>query len=427
MKAFLIIVSYLLIIHPLLGNPKGKNPMTELWKDPTFQKEFTASYGTLAGYEPDLTPSEKARLRELIKIIRQKPQEAITQLETQIKSDDRASAAFDFLLANLHFQEGQLEEAEKYYQSAVKKYPAFRRAYKNLGLVQIQSNDFALAIESLSKSMELGLVDGRAYGLLGYSYLIEGIHLPAEAAYRQAILMQPEILDWKLGLAKCLLEMERFEDSISIFDTLIQEDPENADYWILQANAYIALDQSMRAASNLEVVERLGKARFDSLSLLGDIYMNHSMPKLALNAYLKASEMALASEIDTLIKSASVLTQTANYGQANTMIQDIRSRFDDSIKDKQALKLLTYEAKIARYNGEADKAAAILVKIIERDLLNGEALIELANYYAEQGQLPEAYTRFEQAQKINAYERPALIAHAQVLVKNQQYKKALAF
>ena len=108
--------------------------------------------------------------------------------------------------------------------------------------------------------------------------------------------MQPEILDWKLGLAKCLLEMERFEDSISIFDTLIQEDPENADYWILQANAYIALDQSMRAASNLEVVERLGKARFDSLSLLGDIYMNHSMPKLALNAYLKTSEMALASK-----------------------------------------------------------------------------------------------------------------------------------
>ena len=48
------------------------------------------SYGTLAGYEPDLTPSEKARLRELIKIIRQKPKEAITQLETQIKSDDRA-------------------------------------------------------------------------------------------------------------------------------------------------------------------------------------------------------------------------------------------------------------------------------------------------------------------------------------------------
>ena len=424
MKSFLTSIIYLLVLFQFIGHAKEKNPMIALWKDSTFQKEFTASYGILSGYEPDISEAEKARLRELIKIIRQRPLDAIKELASQINSND--SAAFDFILANLYFQEGQLEEAEQYYQSAVKKYPAFRRAYKNLGLVQIQSNDFVSAIESLSKSMELGLVDGRAYGLLGYSYLTEGDYLPAEAAYRQAILMQPDVLDWKLGLARCLLEMEDFKGAVSIFNTLILEDPANADYWVLQSNAYIAMDQSMRAASNLEVVERLGKARFDSLSLLGDIYMNHSMPELALNAYLKASKMALASDLDILIKSANALTQTANFKEALTIINQIRDRFNDSIDEHQDLKLLTYEAKIARYNGEADKAAAILIKIIERDLLNGEALIELANYYADQGQVPEAYTRFEQAQKINEYERPALIAHAQVLVENKRYLKAVS-
>ena len=424
MKSFLTSIIYLLVLFQFIGHAKEKNPMIALWKDSTFQKEFTASYGILSGYEPDISEAEKARLRELIKIIRQRPLDAIKELASQINSND--SAAFDFILANLYFQEGQLKEAEQYYQSAVKKYPAFRRAYKNLGLVQIQSNDFVSAIESLSKSMELGLVDGRAYGLLGYSYLTEGDYLPAEAAYRQAILMQPDVLDWKLGLARCLLEMEDFKGAVSIFNTLILEDPANADYWVLQSNAYIAMDQSMRAASNLEVVERLGKARFDSLSLLGDIYMNHSMPELALNAYLKASKMALASDLDILIKSANALTQTANFKEALTIINQIRDRFNDSIDEHQDLKLLTYEAKIARYNGEADKAAAILIKIIERDLLNGEALIELANYYADQGQVPEAYTRFEQAQKINEYERPALIAHAQVLVENKRYLKAVS-
>ena len=424
MKSFLTSIIYLLVLFQFIGHAKEKNPMIALWKDSTFQKEFTASYGILSGYEPDISEAEKARLRELIKIIRQRPLDAIKELASQINSND--SAAFDFILANLYFQEGQLKEAEQYYQSAVKKYPAFRRAYKNLGLVQIQSNDFVSAIESLSKSMELGLVDGRAYGLLGYSYLTQGDYLPAEAAYRQAILMQPDVLDWKLGLARCLLEMEDFKGAVSIFNTLILEDPANADYWVLQSNAYIAMDQSMRAASNLEVVERLGKARFDSLSLLGDIYINHSMPELALNAYLKASKMALASDLDILIKSANALTQTANFKEALTIINQIRDRFNDSIDEHQDLKLLTYEAKIARYNGEADKAAAILIKIIERDLLNGEALIELANYYADQGQLPEAYTRFEQAQKINEYERPALIAHAQVLVENKRYLKAVS-
>lgn len=423
MKSFVTTIICLLSLFLLTGNAKETNPMTELWKDPLFQKEFMATYGTLAGYEPELKEEEKETIRTLIKFLKVAPGEAIKQLAPQVKDDD--SAAFDFILANLYFQEGQLEQAETFYNSAIKKYPSFRRAYKNLGLVNVQKADFKSAIKSLSKSMELGLVDGRAYGLLGYSYLTEGYYFPAEAAYRQAILMQPEVLDWKLGLARCLLEMEQYEDAIAIFDTLILNDPDNADYWVLQGNAFLGLNDSMRAASNLEIVDRLGSAKLETLSLLGDIYMNNTMPELALSAYLRASELATESDLAVLIKSANALTQTANFEEAKTIITSIRNRFNDSVSDDQDLKLLTFEAKIARNDGDNDKAADLLVKIIERDVLNGEALIELAKYYVDQGKLPEAFTRFEQAQNISQYERAALIAHAQALVKNKQYKKAI--
>ena len=423
MKSFVITIICLLSLFLLSGNAKETNPMTELWKDASFQKEFMATYGTLAGYEPELKEEEKETIRTLIKFLKVAPGEAIKQLAPQVKKDD--SAAFDFILANLYFQEGQLDQAETFYNSAIKKYPSFRRAYKNLGLVHVQKSDFKAAIKSLSKSMELGLVDGRAYGLLGYSYLTEGFYFPAEAAYRQAILMQPEILDWKLGLARCFLEMEQFEDAIAIFDTLILTDPDNEDYWILQANAFLGLNESMRAASNLEIVDRLGSAKLETLSLLGDIYMNNTMPKLALRAYLKGTELATENDLTVLIKSANALTQTANFEQAKTLITSIRNRFNDSISDEQDLKLLTFEAKIARNNGDNETAADLLVKIIERDVLNGEALIELANYYVDQGKLPEAYTRYEQAQNISQYERAALIAHAQALVKNKQYIEAI--
>ena len=62
--------------------------------------------------------------------------------------------------------------------------------------------------------------------------------------------------------------------------------------------------------------------------------------------------------------------------------------------------MLTFEAKIARYNLD-ELAASLLIKIIERDLLNGDAIIELAKYYADKGKLAEAITRFEQAQNIS--------------------------
>ena len=423
MKQFLITLICTLTLLPLIVNAKNKNPMSDLWNDPQFQKEFTASYGTLAGYEPTLSEEEKSTLRTLIKIIKARPEQAIKQLSEQIKEDD--SAAFDFILANLYFQQSDLVAAEKFYLQAIKKYPAFRRAYKNLGFVNIQSGDYVSAINSISKSMELGDVDGRAYGLLAYSYLTQENYYPAEAAYRQAILMQPEVVDWKLGLARCLLEMGQYSDAVAIFETLITDDPNNTDYWVLQSNAYLGLDESLKAARNLEVVQRLNKADIQTLSLLGDIYMNNEMPDLALNAYLLAAELAQDEDLDLLIKSAKVLTLTVNYEQAETIIGKIRNDFSDKMDEADDLELLTYEAKIARAKGQDDLAASLLIQIIERDLLNGEAIIELAKYYADQGKLSEAITRFEQAQKIRKYERPALVAHAQTLVNNKEYDEAL--
>ena len=423
MKQIILTLICTTLFLPVIGQARKANPMSELWDDPQFQKEFTASYGVLNGYEPGLNEQEKDTLRSLIKVIKSRPQSAIEQLSSQIKDGD--SAAFDFILANLYFQEGQLEEASLYYGKAISKYPAFRRAYKNLGLVQIQKNDYSSAIISLSKSMELGEIDGRAYGLLGYSYLTQENYYPAEAAYRQAILMQPEVKDWKLGLARCLLETGQYSNAASLMESLIQEEPNNSNYWILQSNALLGMEETLKAARNLEIVARLGKAELQTFSLLGDIYMNNDMPDLALNAYLKAADLAETSDLDTLLKSAQVLTVTTNFKQSESMINRIRSDFSENLSDEADLELLTYEAKIARANGEDEIAADLLVQIIERDLLNGEAIIELAKYYADREQLAEAITRFEQAAKIRAFERPALIAHAQSLVNYKQYNEAL--
>lgn len=107
------------------------------------------------------------------------------------------------------------------------------------------------------------------------------------------------------------------------------------------------------------------------------------------------------------------------------MISSTRDRFGDKLSDANDLTLLTLEAKIARAENDNETAITALKQIIERDALNGEALIELGNIYAAQGDLPKAINRFEQAEKIEASEREALIAHAQALVANTDYQAAL--
>jgi tetratricopeptide (TPR) repeat protein len=397
------------------------NINSQLWSDPTFVNEFLGSYGFLAGAEPQISDEEKEALRSLIDLIKASPKAAIQQLEPQITQS--SSAAFDFILANLYFQDGDLAKAEQYYGNAVVKHPDFRRAYKNLGLVQVQKGDFDKAIKTISKAMELGEVDGRSYGLLGYGYLTQEKYYPAEAAYRQAILMQPDVTDWKVGLARCLLETERYADAIALFDTLLIEEPDNADYWMLQGNAYLGKGESMSAAKNLEVVRRMGAADLNTLTLLGDIYMNNNSVDLALEAYLAATEKATAGDTKPLLRAAELLTRSGNYEQSKTIIAQIREKLD--LPESDDLSLLTLEAKIARAEGNDEAAIQLLDKIVERDALNGDAIIELADLYADQGDMAKAINRFEQAEKIEAFEREALIAHAQARVRNGDYKEAL--
>jgi tetratricopeptide (TPR) repeat protein len=424
MKSILnILLGFTLAVGSLHAQSALRNPVSNLWNDREFVNAFTGSYAILSEYEPPISNEEKEVLRGLLNAIKANPRNAIRQLEPQIKP--KTSAAFDFILANLFFQEGNNAKAENYYQRAIKKYPSFRRAYKNLGLLQVQAGNYNGAVKTLSKAMELGEVDGRSYGLLGYGYLTQQLYYPSEAAYRQAILLQPDVLDWKLGLARCLMETERYTDAIALFDTLIKLDPNNADYWLLQSNAYIGNDNSMAAARNIEVARRMGKADLSTLNLLGDIYINNDAADLALDAYLAAVKIAQNTDSKSLIRASEIFTRTNNLDEAKTMIASTRQRFGSNLDKQSDLKLLTLEAKIARAEGENETAITVLNQIIERDALNGEALIELANCYVSEGDLAKAITRFEQAEKIEASERKALIAHAQALVSKADYKAAL--
>lgn len=393
------------------------------WQDPAFVKSFLGSYGVLADYEPQIDASERNLFDQLVDLLQDKPEQAIELLESKINKD--RSAAFDFILGNLYFQQSDLKQARSHYQRAIAKHPSFRRAYQNLGLLEVQSGNFQAATEALSQAMELGAVDGRAYGLLGYSHLALEQYYSAEIAYRQAMLMQPQQRDWQLGLVNCLLQTKRFAEGVALLDLLLKNEPDNADYWLLQSNAYLGLEQATEAAKNIELVRRMGQAKVNSLKLLGDIYINQHAPELALSAYLDAVKLAQSKDLDALIGAATALTQTGNYPQVGRLIQETRQHFTAPIAARSELKLLTLEAKVARAQGEHETALNLLNRIIERDTLNGDALIELANYYAEQGELAKAITRYQQAEKIEAYQRPALIAHAQTLVREQDYPAAL--
>lgn len=391
--------------------------------DPEWQKRFLGSYGFLSGAEPQIKETERAVLVEVIELMKVNAPAAAAMLEQQIGGE--SSAALDFILANLHFQAGKLDSATRSYERALEKFPDFRRAHKNLGLLLVQKGDLDAALGHLTAAVELGDRDGRNFGLIGYVYVNQEKYLAAESAYRSAILQDPDTRDWKLGLARSLLAMERYPEAVALFDGLLAENPDDSAAWLLQANAFVGLEQPLRAAVNLETVRMMGAAQTSSLVLLGDIYMNAGMTELARSAYLEVIEKDAESvQFATALRAADLLVRTRAFSDAQAIIDRAQKRYADELTADQELQLLTLEAKVARAQGREEQAAKLLESIVERDGTRGDALIELASYEASQGNREKALLLLERAEKLADFEYAALLEHAQLMVAARDYGEA---
>jgi tetratricopeptide (TPR) repeat protein len=391
-------------------------------EDPEWQKHFLGSYGFLSGAEPEISDAERDVLREVLDLMKVDTRAAATMLGQRISAG--SSASLDFVLANLHFQNGDHEPAIKYYRNALEKFPDFRRAHKNLGLLLVQGGDSKAALKHLSRAVELGDRDGRNYGLMGHCYLQVEDHLAAEQAYRNAILQQPDTRDWKLGLARSLLALEKYREAVALFDGLLRADPEDSTSWMLQANAYLGLEEIDAAAVNLETVRLLGKAPSSSLALLGDIYMKRGMPELAKSAYLEVIEKDEKNlQFSTAYRAADLLLRTRAHGEAAEVLASIDRRYRE-LSAEDELDVLTLKAKLARGQGREAEAAKLLESIVGRDGTRGDALLELASYHHKHGNREKALLLAERAEKVDAFRYPALLSHAQFMVADRNYEKA---
>lgn len=396
---------------------------SSILNDPEWQKHFLGSYGFLSGAEPDIQPSERELLREVIDLMKVNPKTAATMLAQRKPAN--SSAAVDFVLANLHFQNGELASAIENYSSALSKFPDFRRAHKNLGLLRVQAGDHRGGVEHLSRAIELGERDGRAYGLLGYCHVNLENFVAAEAAYRNAILQQPESRDWQLGLARSLIAMGKNEEAVALFSSIIDSNPQDATAWMLQANAFLGLDQPMAAAVNLEAVRMLGQADAKSLELLGDIYMNEGIADLALDAYRElVKQDESGSQLEASIRALELLHRAQAHAEAEKLLGSVKRRYGKTLPGDVELDLMTIEAKLARAQGRPGEAARLLGRVVERDGTRGDALLELARYHRDQGNDQKALLMLERARNLEAFEYAALIEQAQFQVSAKKYAEA---
>jgi tetratricopeptide (TPR) repeat protein len=392
--------------------------------DDLFERRFAESYAAETDIEPKLLDPERKGMLEVLKLIQaDKMAEAAAMLQKM--RTDASSAVLDFTLGNIAFQKEDFSTAIEEYNKSVQKFPRFRRAWRNLSLIHVRNGDLEKALPALTKVVELGGADSTTYGLMGFAYSNLDKPIAAESAYRMAILLDPATRDWKLGLAKAFFKQKRFADAAALTAELIKETPDAADLWLLQANAFVGLGQSMKAAQNYEIVDRLGKTTVDSLNMLGDIYVNEGLYDIAVTCYERAMLKTPRGAAERPIRAAKVLVGRGASADAEGLISQIERIYGAELKEAERKDLLKMKARMAVARGAGEDEARILEEIVAIDPLDGEALILLGQYHGRVGDSAKAVFLYERAAKLERFEADAKVRHAQLLVGQGKYADAL--
>ncbi len=398
--------------------------LARIWSDPTFQKQFVAGYGVNAEIEPRFTPDEVKILEKIRPLMSDDKAKAEESLRQQMKPD--SSAMLDFTLGSLQFERDDLKGALETFQRAVRKFPSFRRAWRNLGFIHFKNGDNDNAIKAFTRMIELGGGDASAYGMLGYAHAAKQDYQPSEAAFRNALLLQPDYSEWRLGLTNTVFKQNKFDDAAALLDVLIARYPDKAQFWLLQAHTFLGKKQPLRAAENFEIMDRLGKSTTDTLNTLGDIYLTEGLPDLALNAYVRAIDLDKTQPSARSVRAAEVLAARGGSRQALRLTVHIRDTFQSALPDAERTKLLKLQARLAMAEGSGDEeAAAALLEIVRLDPLDGDALLLLGQHHARRGEPDQAIFFYERAASIEAFEGKAKVYQAQVLVGLNRYADAL--
>ena len=311
-------------------------------------------------------------------------------------------------------------------ENAIALFPNFRDAHRNLAILKIQAEEFDEAEEHLTRAIALGSREGLAYGLLAYCHGLKDRPQAALSAYRMALVTMPDEMQWKLGEARMLELLDEPAKASSIYGDLIEKRRGDTGLWINRSSAFSRQEKYDEAIAHLEFAKRIKPLSPTNTFTLGQMYLRKLLPDLALINFQSAIGQI---PLDQAVDSVKQLTDFRYYKEAKQLGQKCGELHGAALEKKENQKARSIlERSLALVELEAGNAqlgAAKVEKLLERDPLDGDALILLARFRQGEGKPEEAAHLFEQAAGISGFRSKALLEHGKLLVSQYRYSEAL--
>ncbi len=390
------------------------------WRDPAFQKAFNGSYRIEARIEPPVSSEERGLLVEVQGLMEKGQRDAAL---SKLKGSPLTakSAALKFNLGNLHFEEGEIEEAIEAYADAIEDYPSFRRAHRNLAMARIRQGDIEPALEHLIEAIRLGDAEGATYGMLGYCRLDRGEWASALQAYRLAQVSEPDTAEWKAGIAQCLQNLNARDEAAALLDEVIRQRPMEPSYASLQASILMDLGRMEDAVKALELPRRLGKLDPDSLLLLADLHLRADRRESARDAVEAAFSNERKPSTGRIVGVVHSAMSLRDWEIAKELLDAAGVGAEEA---PRSLRLASARWKIESSEAPEDGASE-LAALISEDPSDGDALMALGKHKVLAGEPGEAELLFERATATENHAKEAWVELARLRVSQDRYEAAL--
>jgi len=388
------------------------------WAEESFLKSFAASYGVNSRVEPTVSPEE----REVLARVAEWMEKGEKKRALQALLVSKTSPALLYNQANIHLELGDEVEAIDAYKAAIKKYPSFRRAHKNLGLTYLRNAQYPLAQSSLVKAVSLGDMSGSTLGMLGYCHLQSEHYASALQAYRLAQLTEPETIEWKAGVAQCLLETGQHKEALYLIKEVIQARPSEVSYQLLMANILLQHGDDVKAIAALEWLGRQGELPIEYTALLAQLHAQNGTVDLARPWFDQVKKDLKLEVYPQYLRAIEAVLQLSDWALAEELlsVELVGAELDDSLLNKR-------DRMRATVLMELDKVGAkpLLEQIVERDPLDGDALVLLAKVSVSEEKYEVAEFYFRRAEKIESSKYAALFGYGSMLVSQKNYGAAI--
>jgi len=288
-----------------------------------------------------------------------KKEDAIQQYERLLKQNPSAETYNS--AGGLYYKQGNIEQAIRYFEKALKINRRYSPAknnlfnmYKERGVKYLEAKDYDGAISDFARAIELFPSDSGIYDVMGAVYADKGDYQKAIEYYQKAISFNPGNINARNNLAKAynnrgvvLVGQNKFQEAIDAYIKALEITPEDAQfkrnlesaYWKL-ANYYTEKKNWGKAIEIYRKLLKLNPNNKDAHCAIAEAYFNLGRYAEAIESFKAALRIArrdTRSEEESSISETekNLLLTHLKYGQAlleQRRYQDAIAQFQEALK-----------------------------------------------------------------------------------------------